>query len=229
MIPETRYAETADGVYIAYQVAGEGPVDVAWQPGYVNDVGLIWQSSNFGPLFRGIASFARLILHDRRGTGLSSRNVPPPNLETRVADLRVVLDAIGSLRPMLAGSMEGGAPGMLLAASDPESIQSIVWWGPAGRSVWSADYPWGVPPEYVEMDQRQLQQWGTLEGARIWAEGEALYGRAFSEEEIRAYAELSRHTATPDVARDWQGSGTKQTSDLYCRRSTCQRCFSMSS
>ena len=109
------------------------------------------------------------------------------------------------------------------------SIQSIVWWGPAGRSVWSADYPWGVPPEYVEMDQRQLQQWGTLEGARIWAEGEALYGRAFSEEEIRAYAELSRHTATPDVARDWQGSGTKQTSDLYCRRSTCQRCFSMSS
>jgi len=223
VIPETRYAETADGVYIAYQVAGEGPVDVAWQPGYVNDVGLIWQSSNFGPLFRGIASFARLILHDRRGTGLSSRNVPPPNLETRVADLRVVLDAIGSLRPMLAGSMEGGAPGMLLAASDPESIQSIVWWGPAGRSVWSADYPWGVPPEYV------LQQWGTLEGARIWAEGEALYGRAFSEEEIRAYAELSRHTATPDVARDWQGSGTKQTSDLYCRRSTCQRCFSMSS
>lgn len=91
---------------------------------------------------------------------------------------------------------------MLLAAGDPERVHSIVWWGPVARNVWSPDYPWGVRPEYVEMDKRQVEHWGTLEGARIWAEGEALTGRHFTEEEVRSYAKLSRHTATPDVARE---------------------------
>ena len=197
-----RYATTEDGVYIAYQVVGEGPVDVAWQSDYLSNVDVIWDTPIFGPLYRGIASFARLILHDRRGTGLSSRNVPPPNLETRVADLRLVLDAAGSERPVLAGQIEGGATAVLLAASDPGRVQSIVWWGPVARNVWAPDYPWGARPEYIEMDQRQLQHWGTLEGARIWAESEAMYGHVFDEETIRAYAKLSRHTATPDVAME---------------------------
>ena len=197
-----QYATTEDGVYIAYQVVGEGPVDVAWQSDYLSNVDVIWDTPIFGPLYRGIASFARLILHDRRGTGLSSRNVPPPNLETRVADLRLVLDAAGSERPVLAGQIEGGATAVLLAASDPGRVQSIVWWGPVARNVWTPDYPWGARPEYIEMDQRQLQHWGTLEGARIWAESEAMYGHVFDEETIRAYAKLSRHTATPDVAME---------------------------
>jgi class 3 adenylate cyclase len=197
-----QYATTEDGVYIAYQVVGEGPVDVAWQSDYLSNVDVIWDTPIFGPLYRGIASFARLILHDRRGTGLSSRNVPPPNLETRVADLRLVLDAAGSERPVLAGLIEGGATAVLLAASDPGRVQSIAWWGPVARNVWTPDYPWGARPEYIEMDQRQLQHWGTLEGARIWAESEAMYGRVFDEENIRAYAKLSRHTATPDVAME---------------------------
>jgi class 3 adenylate cyclase len=202
MDPDTRYATTPDGVYIAYQVAGEGPVDVAWQTDFTNNIDVMWESPVFGPVFRGIASFARLILHDRRGTGLSSRNVSPPNLETRVADLRVVLDAVGSERPVLAGFIEGGAPAVLLAASNPERVQSIVWWGPAARSLWSPDYPWGMRPEYVEVNERELQHWGTLEGARIWAEGESIYGRVFTEEQIRFNAKLRRHTGTPDVARE---------------------------
>jgi class 3 adenylate cyclase len=202
VVPETLYAKTPDGIYIAYQVTGEGPVDVAWQFDFVGNVDVIWESIVFGPLFRGIAAFARLILHDRRGTGLSSRNVSPPNLETRVADLRVVLDTVGSERPVLAGTIEGGAPNVLLAASSPERVQSIVWWGPAARSVWSPDYPWGVRPEYVEVSERELQHWGTLEGARLWAEAESMYGRVITEEDIRDYAKLSRHTATPDVARE---------------------------
>jgi class 3 adenylate cyclase len=202
--PETRYATTPDGVYIAYQVVGEGPVDVAWQFDFLGNVDLVWDDAIFGPLFRGIAAFARLILHDRRGTGVSSRNVSPPNLETRVADLRVVLDAVESERPVLAGVLEGGASNVLLAASSPERVQSIVWWGPAARSVWSPDYTWGAGPEYVEANERELQHWGTLEGARLWAEGESLYGRVITEEEIRDYAKLSRHTTTPDVARELQ-------------------------
>jgi class 3 adenylate cyclase len=202
VIPETRYARTPDGVYIAYQVAGEGPVDVAWQFDFVGNVDVVWESLFFGPLFRGIASFARLILHDRRGTGLSSRNVSLPNLETRVADLRFVLDAVGSERPVLVGAIEAGAPMVLLAASSPERVQSIVWWRPVARSVWSPDYPWGVGPEYVEATERELQHWGTLEGARLWAKGESIYGRVITDEEIRDFAKVSRHTATPDVARE---------------------------
>jgi len=177
VIPETHYAQTPDGVYIAYQVTGQGPVDVAWQPDFLGNIDLMWDDIIFGPFFRGIAAFARLIIHDRRGTGLSSRNVSPPNLETRVADLRVVLDAVESERPVLAGVLEGGASNALLAASSPERVQSIVWWSPSARSVWSPDYPWGAGPEYVEANEREMRHWGTLEGARIWAEGESIYGR----------------------------------------------------
>jgi class 3 adenylate cyclase len=202
VIPETRYATTPDGVYIAYQVTGEGPVDVAWQFDFLSNVDLVWETTIFGPVFRGIASFARLILHDRRGTGLSSRNVSPPDLETRVADLRLVLDTVESKRPVLAGGFEGGAPSALLAASNPERVQSIVWWGPSARSVWSPDYPWGAGPEYVRANERELEHWGTLEGARIWAEGESMFGRVITEADIQAYAKLSRHTGTPDVARE---------------------------
>jgi class 3 adenylate cyclase len=202
VIPETQYAMTPDGVYIAYQVSGEGPVDVAWQTDFVGNVDVLWETPVFGPLFRGIAAFARLILHDRRGTGLSSRNVSPPTLETRVADLLVVLDAVGSERPVLAGVIEGGAANALLAATSPDRVQSIVWWGPSARSVWSPDYPWGAGPDYVDANERELQHWGTLEGARIWAQGEAIYGRVTPEEEMRWYAKLSRHTVTPDVAKE---------------------------
>jgi class 3 adenylate cyclase len=202
VVPDTQYATTPDDVYIAYQVAGEGSVDVAWENDFVGNVDVMWETPVFGPLFGGIASFARLILHDRRGTGLSSRNVSPPNLETRVADLRVVLDAVGSERPVLAGVIEGGASNALFAATSPDRVQSIVWWGPSARSVWSPDYPWGAGPEYVAVNERELQHWGTLEGARIWAEGESIYGHVFTEDEIRAYAKLSRHTGTPDVAKE---------------------------
>jgi class 3 adenylate cyclase/pimeloyl-ACP methyl ester carboxylesterase len=201
-VPETRYAKTADGVYLAYQVTGEGPVDVAWQFDWLGNVDLIWEVPLFAQQFTGIASFARLIIHDRRATGLSSSNVPPPNLETRAADLRAVLDAVGSERPVLAGVLEGGASSAFFAATNPERTHSVVWVTPVARSVWSPDYPWGARPEQVEIDERELEHWGTLEGARIWAEGEAkLNGRVFTEEYINAYARLSRNTATPDVAR----------------------------
>jgi pimeloyl-ACP methyl ester carboxylesterase len=174
VIPETRYAKTPDGVYIAYQVTGEGPLDVAWQFDFTGNVDIAWEEPGYEGWLRGLASLSRLILHDRRGTGLSSRNVPPADLETRVADLRFILDIVGSERPVLASIYEGGAVNALLAASDPERVHSIVWLSPQARSVWSPDYPWGVRPEYVELAERELQHWGMLEGARTWAEREAM-------------------------------------------------------
>ena len=105
----------------------------------------------------GLASFSRLILHDRRGTGASSRNVAPPNLETRVADLRAVLDVVGSERAVLGGTMEGGGPNVLFAASDPERVHSIVWWYPAPRTTRAPDYPFGADDQLLERSSRDIR------------------------------------------------------------------------
>ena len=143
-IRDTRYARTPDGVYIAYQVAGEGPIDLAWGFDFTGNVDLAWEWPLTGPLLRALASSCRLILHDRRGTGLSSRNVAAPNLETRVSDLRLVLDEVGSECPVLGGINEAGAPNVMLAATEPQRVRSIVWLEPFPRVVWAPDFPWGV-------------------------------------------------------------------------------------
>jgi pimeloyl-ACP methyl ester carboxylesterase len=199
--PETRYVETPDGIFIAYQVIGDGPVDVAWQFDWLGNVDLIWDVPMYADVFEGIASFARLILHDRRATGLSSGNIPPPNLETRAADLQFVLDTVGSPQPVLAGELEGGAASVFFAASYPERTKAVVWIQPRARSVQGDDYPWGTPPEELALIDREFRSWGTIEGARLWAESEAMHGHLYTEEHIRAHTRLSRGTATPDVAR----------------------------
>jgi len=201
-IPETRYARTPDGTYIAYQTCGDGSVDLVWQFDWTGNVDLAWEHPLLGHLLRGLASFSRLILHDRRGTGLSSRNVPPPNLETRVADLRSVLDTVGSTQPVLMGGQEGGAPNVLFAATAPERVSSIIWWMPCARSLRAPDYPWNLGSEYAEADLHSLEHWGTSQYGRAWAEAEAVGGHVVSEEQLRAEARLSRHTVTPDVARE---------------------------
>jgi class 3 adenylate cyclase/pimeloyl-ACP methyl ester carboxylesterase len=201
-IHETHYVRANDGAYIAYQVVGEGPVDLACLLDVFGNLDVLWQEPAFGPLFRGLAESTRLILHDRRATGLSSRNVDVPNLETRVDDLRTVLDAVGSDRPAILGMLEGGAPGAMLAATDPSRVSSFIWYGPQARQLWAPDYPWGVGPEHHERNRRALELWGTPG-----------FGRAFLETNNPAGAEgeglavdlvwldlLSRQTATPDVA-----------------------------
>ena len=96
IVPETRYVVTADGVYLAYQVVGHGPVDVALGLHSINsNVDLIWDDPDWRPFIIGIAEQARLIIHDRRGLGASSRNVPPTNLEIQAGDMLAVLDAVG--------------------------------------------------------------------------------------------------------------------------------------
>jgi pimeloyl-ACP methyl ester carboxylesterase len=201
-IRDTRYAKTSDGMYIAYQTSGDGPIDVAFQLDWFGNVDVIWEAPLFGRLFTALSRFSRLILHDRRATGLSSRNVPVPNLETRVADLVSVLDAVGSDRPVLCGGREGGSPNALLAATDPERVRSLVWFSPCVRSVWTPDYPWGVRPEYVELDQRALDVWGTEAYGQAFLEAEASEQHELPEVLAGVVGLLSRHTTTPDVARE---------------------------
>ena len=156
-IRDTRYAKTPDGAYIAYQTAGEGPIDLVWQFDFLGNVDLVWEWPGLRGWLPGLASFCRVILHDRRGTGLSSRNVAPPNLETRVSDLRLVLDAVGSDRPVLAGYSEAGAPNVLFAATNPERVRSIVWLSPLPRVLWTPDFPWGAKPDYIERDEQHAR------------------------------------------------------------------------
>jgi class 3 adenylate cyclase/pimeloyl-ACP methyl ester carboxylesterase len=199
-VPETRYARAEDGAYLAYQVVGDGPVDIAWlDDAYTN---LSWQAPWESAWYRGLASFARVIVHDRRAIGLSSRNVPVPNLETRAADLLTVLDAAGSMRTVIGGWLESLAPGILLAATEPERVRALVWWSPTPRTTWAPDYPWGSGQEEVDQERRSLEHWGTMEYARMWAEAFASNhsGAAPAEEDVRAMAMISASTCTPDVA-----------------------------
>jgi class 3 adenylate cyclase/pimeloyl-ACP methyl ester carboxylesterase len=219
-VPETRYLRTSDGAYIAYQVVGDGPVDIAF--GFNSDesnVDLMWEEPDWRPFLTGAAEFGRVIVHDRRGIGVSSRNVPPPNLETQVADLLAVLDTAESHRPILVGSTGSGAMHALFAATHPDRTGGLLWNNPAGRTAWAPDYPWGLGLEDFERSMRESLSWGTTSyGSSIaqWRAAERagvpeseLDTTIESPERVNTYAKINRNTATPDVAReilriDWE-------------------------
>ncbi|MEX0754437.1 MAG: adenylate/guanylate cyclase domain-containing protein [Actinomycetota bacterium] len=199
---EFGYARAADGAYIAYRTIGAGPIDLVWQFDFLGNVDTVLESGFFAIQFSSFASFTRVILHDRRATGLSSRNVAVPNLETRVSDLVAVLEAVDARRPVLGGQRDGGAPNALLAATDPGRIRSLIWYEPSLRSTWAPDYPWGVGPEYVDRESEDIVLWGTTAYGRAFIETEAVGGHDIDPRFAEMVARLSRHTATPDVARE---------------------------
>jgi pimeloyl-ACP methyl ester carboxylesterase len=127
---DTHYAVTPGGVYIAYQTMGNGPIYLVWQTDWPDNIDIEQEGLLYSLWFEELASFSRLIFHDRRGIGLSSRNVPLPDLETRVSDLLMVLDAVGSEHPVLTGTHESGAPNAMLAATRPERVRCVVWLEP---------------------------------------------------------------------------------------------------
>ena len=141
--PETRYAKSGD-VHIAYQVVGDGPFDLVHVPGFVSNVDLLWEQPKARRSLERLASFSRLILFDKRGTGLSDR-VPDdqlPTLEQRMDDVRAVLDAVGSETAALFGHSEGGSMCCLFAATYPERTRAIVLAGVFAKRLRSDDYPW---------------------------------------------------------------------------------------
>lgn len=198
-IRDTWYAKTDDGVYIAYQLVGDGPIDIVYQ----NDAGnmdFIGELVHDRAWVEALSSVGRVILHDRRATGLSSRNVPPPNLETRVADLELVLDAVGSDRSVLLGAFETGAPNVLLAAVHPERVHSIVWVEPVACQVWSPEYPWGAREEVVNAALRLNDQWGTIEFGRKALEFQGSLNNESKGEVAEILAAAARNAYTPDIA-----------------------------
>jgi class 3 adenylate cyclase/pimeloyl-ACP methyl ester carboxylesterase len=201
-VPAPKYVKTDDGAYLAYQVVGDGPVDIAWLFDYSGNLDLAWEGVTNRTWFEALASFGRLVLHDRRGTGLSSRNVPIPNLETRAADLRAVLDAVGSEQPVVGALFEGLAPAVLLAATDPGLLRALVWWLPDPCMSWAPDYPWGLTAEqFAQEQQDQLANWGSDAYGQAWAKDiEDATGLRPTPEEARVMSMQTRNTCTPDIA-----------------------------
>ena len=141
-LPQTRYAKSGD-VNIAYQVLGDGPFDVVWVPGGLSHVELNWTIPSRAAFNRRIASFCRLIIFDKRGTGMSDRAEGIANLETRMDDVRAVMDAAGSERAAVFGTSEGGPMSTLFAATYPERTWALILFASFPRVMWAPDFPSG--------------------------------------------------------------------------------------
>lgn len=149
MTPETHYT-LAEGVNIAYQVVGDGPIDLVLVPGWVSNIEVFWEEPRVSRILNSLASFSRLILFDKRGTGLSDRVTDTPTLEERMDDVRAVMDAVKSERAALVGYSEGGPMCALFAATYPERTLGIVMIGAYARRTRSPDYPFGPDPDERE-------------------------------------------------------------------------------
>jgi pimeloyl-ACP methyl ester carboxylesterase/class 3 adenylate cyclase len=164
-VPETRYARSGD-VSIAYQVVGDGPFDLVFVPAFMTHIELRWTVPSFAASLKRTASFSRLILFDKRGTGMSDRVTGVPTLETRMDDLRAVMDAVGCRRAALFGVSEGAPMSLLFAATYPERTAALVLRGGYPRALWAQDYPWGRTEEQYRHDvDRQLGILGRREEA----------------------------------------------------------------
>jgi pimeloyl-ACP methyl ester carboxylesterase len=166
---ETRYAKSGD-VHIAYQVVGEAGPDLVFVPGWVSHVEYAWEEPSFSRFLGRLASFSRLILLDRRGTGLSDRVSDLPSLEQRMDDVRAVMDAAASEQAALFGISEGGPMCTLFAASYPQRTRALVLCGTAARMTVAPDYPIGIPLDDLEKFIQSIgAAWGTGVSADVFA------------------------------------------------------------
>ncbi len=160
--PETRYARSG-GVNIAYQVAGSGPIDLVFVMGWVSHLEYFWTEPRFARFLRRLGSFSRVILFDKRGTGLSDR-VPVdqlPTIEQRMQDVHAVMDAAASERAVICGISEGGCMSAVFAATYPERTLALVMIGAYARRLWAPDYPWGPTVERRNEFLDEIRgQWG---------------------------------------------------------------------
>ena len=193
--PETRYAKSGD-VNIAYQVVGEGPLDLIYVPGWISNLELMWDEPALAHVLGRFASFSRLILFDKRGTGLSDP-VPLdrlPTLEERMDDVRAVSDAVECEQAAVFGFSEGGLMSVLFAATYPERTTALVLYGVFAKRVWSPDYPWAPKPDDRAREIDELE--------RNWAERMDLDKLAPSEDDAfkDRMATYFRRSASPGAA-----------------------------
>lgn len=189
LIPDTRYAKSGH-VRIAYQVVGDGPFDLVFVPGFVSNLDVGWEEPARARAWTRLAAFSRLILFDKRGTGLSDRG-GLPTLEERMDDVRAVMDAVGSRRAALFGVSEGAAMSTLFAATYPDRTHALVLYGAFAHFC-----SWVTPEDQIEAALERLEKnWGTGESLAQFAPN-LLSDDAFK----RRYARFERLSASPSSA-----------------------------
>jgi DNA-binding SARP family transcriptional activator/pimeloyl-ACP methyl ester carboxylesterase len=197
-LPEVRHARSGE-VRIAYQVLGAGPVDLVLVHGWICTFQPGWENPRIARFYRRLASIGRLILFDKRGTGLSDRVAPErlPDLETRMDDVRAVMDAVGSERAVVIGISEGGPMSILFAATHPERTAALVLVGSSARTMWAPDYPTGRTDE--ELARRlaiaDADDWA-LSTTLDWL-GRAAPDAAADEEQLRWYVSYVMRGTSP--------------------------------
>ena len=188
--PRTRYAKTADGVHIAYQVVGDGPRDLVFVPGLVSHLDFMWQDRRANRFFSRLAEFSRLILFDKRGTGLSDRDVGSATLEDRIEDVRTVMEATSSEKAALLGYSEGGPMSILFAATHPDRITALVLAESFAKAHASPGYP-ESNDSFVTKDLARLvdEDWGS--GASLKYFAPALVDHPKAREAVGAWERMA--------------------------------------
>lgn len=179
--PVTRYAKSGN-LNIAYQVIGEGPRDLVYVPGWVSNIEVMWEDPGLDRCLRRLASFSRLILFDKRGTGMSDPVSPEelPTLEQRMDDVRAVMDAVRSEKATLLGHSEGGNMSVLFAATYPERTEGLILTGSWASRIPSADYPWAPDPKDREAEIEETERnWGDPDALPDWIAPSRMDDEAF--------------------------------------------------
>src|SRR5947209_8456011 len=146
MAPETKYARSGE-LHIAYQVTGEGPVDLLWVPTWIWQIEHVWEEPGVARLFRRLSRFARLITFDRRGTGMSDPVRGAPTLEEQMDDVAAVLDAVGSKRAAILAQFEAGALASMFAGTHPDRTQALILYEATPRMTATDGYEWPLTRE----------------------------------------------------------------------------------
>lgn len=195
MAPQIHYARNGD-INIAYQVVGSGPRDLVLVPGWVSNIEVFWEEPTMARFLERLASFSRLILFDKRGTGLSDRVSDIPTLEQRMDDVRAVMDAVGSREAALFGYSEGGPMCTLFAATYPDRATALVIGGSYPNLKWSPESPWGRTPEMQDQFVSAMEtNWGGPVGIEVRAPSMA------NDERFRQWwARWLRSSASPAAA-----------------------------
>ena len=194
MAPKTQYARSGD-LHIAYQVIGDGPIDLVYVPSWMSQVEVYWEEPRIARYFERLASFSRLIMFDRRGTGLSDPVAGTPTLEEQMDDVVAVLDAAGSKEAAVFAWLEGGAMAALFAATHPGRTRALVLYEAMPKMSWAPDYDWPPTREQREAAMEAFP-WG--DGSRIVG----LWPRAANDPKLLEWAgRLERLSASPGTAR----------------------------
>ena len=192
-----KYARSGD-VNIAYQVVGDGPIDLVLVLGWVSHLAYVWELPAFAAFLNRLASFSRLILFDKRGCGMSDRVHPLPTLEQRMDDVRAVLDAVGSKRAALIGISEGGVMSALFAATYPERTAGLIIDGSYPSALRRPGYPWGVTEEDLQRSIDHVADvWGTVMNMDRYAPSQA-----GNPEVALWWANFTQMSASPGDAKD---------------------------